>query len=38
MKEQFTQSYVGRVAANLRKGNKETVDLWISVKKPIHAR
>ena len=38
MKEQFTQWYVGRVGANLRKGNKETVGLRFSIKKPIHAR
>ena len=38
MKEQFTQWYAGRVAANLKKGNEETVDLRISVVKPIHAR
>ena len=38
VKEQFTQWYAGRDAANPKEGNKETVDLRISVMKPIHAR
>ena len=36
MKEQFTQWYVGRVAAKLKKGKKEPVDFRISDMKPIH--
>ena len=38
MKEQFTQWYVGRVAANLKKGTKKHLIIRLALGKPIHAR